>query len=140
MIFLNLPVNDLAAATHFYKAIGCEKNDQFSNEQAAMLVWSDTITFQLLTRDYFATFTPKSIADAKETSEVLICLSRESRAEVDAITEAAAAAGGRADIRERLDLGFMYNRAFEDPDGHVFEAVYMDVDAAVATMDGLHAD
>jgi predicted lactoylglutathione lyase len=140
MIFVNLPVKDLAAATRFYEAIGCEKNEQFSNDQAAMLVWSDTITFQLLTHDYFATFTPKSIADAQATSEVLICLSRDSREEVDAITEAAAAAGGKADIRERQDMGFMYSRAFEDPDGHVFEPMWMDVEAAFATKGEQHAE
>ena len=117
MIFVNLPVKDLAAATRFYEAIGCSKNEQFSNDQAAMMVWSDTITFQLLTHEYFATFTPKPIADAHKTSEVLICLSRDSREEVDAITGTAAAAGGKADIRQPQDMGFLYSRAFEDPDG-----------------------
>jgi predicted lactoylglutathione lyase len=129
MIFVNLPVKDLAAATRFYEAIGCKKNEQFSNDQAAVLVWSDTITFALLTHDHFASFTPKPIADAHRTSEVLICLSRDSREQVDAITEAAAAAGGKADIREPQDMGFMYSRAFEDPDGHVFEPMWMDVSA-----------
>jgi hypothetical protein len=73
-----------------------------------MMVWSDTISFMLLTHGFFAGFTPKPIADAHATSEVLICLSRDSRADVDAITEAAAAAGGKADIRDRQDYGFMY--------------------------------
>ncbi len=132
MIFVNLPVKDLAASTRFYEAIGCEKNPQFSNEQASMMVWSDAISFMLLTHDYFATFTPKAIADAHAANEVLIALSRDSREEVDAITEAAAAAGGKADIRERQDYGFMYSRAFEDPDGHVFEPAWMDVEAAFA--------
>ncbi|GJL80808.1 MAG: hypothetical protein DHS20C01_04420 [marine bacterium B5-7] len=135
MIFVNLPVKDLAAAIRFYAAIGCDKNEQFSNDVAAMMVWSDTIAFMLLTHDYFSTFTPKSIANAQETSEVLIALSRDSREEVDAITEAAAAAGGKADIRERQDMGFMYSRAFEDPDGHVFEPMWMDVEAAFSTKD-----
>jgi hypothetical protein len=139
MIFVNLPVKDLAAATRFYEAIGCEKNEQFSDGQASSMVWSTTITFQLLARDYFATFTPKSIADAQKTSEVLIALTCDSREEVDTITEAAAAAGGKADIRERMDMGWMYNRAFEDTDGHVFEAVWMDVEAAAAMMGEQHA-
>ena len=130
MNFVNLPVTDLAASIRFYEAIGCVKNEQFSNDQAAMMVWSDTITFQLLTHDFFATFTPKSIADARETSEVLIALSRDSREEVDAITEAAAAAGGEADIREPQDMDFMYGRTFQDLDGHVFEPVWMDAEAA----------
>ena len=103
------------------------------------MVWSDTITFHLLAREYFATFTPKSIADAHKTSEVLFALTLDSRAEVDAVTEAAAAAGGKADIRERMDMGWMYNRAFEDTDGHVFEAVWMDAEAATAAMGEQHA-
>src|SRR5207237_3974785 len=112
----------------FYKAIGCVKNDQFSNDQAAMLTWSDTISFMLLTHDFYRTFTSKQIADAQATSEVLLCLSRDSRTEVDAITEAALAAGGR-EPRPVQDMGFMYGRAFEDPDGHTFEPMWMDMAA-----------
>jgi uncharacterized protein len=130
MIFVNLPVKDLAVATRFYEAIGCKKNEQFSDAHAASMVWSDTITFQLLTHDFFGTFTPKQIADSHKTTEVLIALSRDSRADVDAIAEAAAAAGGKSDIRERQDLGFLYSRAIQDPDGHVFEPMWMDVKAA----------
>ncbi|MBW3567693.1 MAG: lactoylglutathione lyase [Proteobacteria bacterium] len=133
MIFVNLPVKDLAAATRFYEAIGCEKNAQFSDEKASSMAWSDTITFQLLTREYFATFTPKQIVDAQTSSEVLIALNFDSREAVDAVTEAAAAAGGKADVRERQDLGFMYGRTFQDPDGHVFEPLWMDMEA-VASM------
>ncbi|WP_046864012.1 VOC family protein [Microvirga massiliensis] len=131
MIFVNLPVKDLAAATRFYQAIGCKKNDRFSDENAASMVWSDTITFQLLTHAYFSTFTRRPIANAHETTGMLIALSHDSRGQVDAIVEAAAAAGGKADPRERQDMGFMYVRTFEDPDGHVFEPMWMDV-AAVA--------
>jgi uncharacterized protein len=129
MIFVNMPVKDLAAATRFYEAIGCVKNEQFSGENASSMVWSDAIIFQLLTHDYYATFTTRPIADAHKTSGMLIALSRDSREEVDAITEAAAAAGGKADIRERQDMGFMYLRTFEDPDGHVFEPAWMNVEA-----------
>ena len=139
MIFLNLPVKDLAAATRFYAAIGCKKNEQFSDAKASSMVWSDTITFQLLTREYFATFAPKPIADARESCGALIALARDSREEVDAITKAAAAAGGKADVRARMDMGWLYNRAFEDPDGHVFEAVWMDVAAASAAAGEQHA-
>ncbi|TSD84853.1 lactoylglutathione lyase [Mycobacterium sp. KBS0706] len=130
MIFVNLPVADLAASIRFYEAIGCRKNDQFSDDRAASMVWSDTITFQLLTQAYFQTFAPRPLAQPREAIGMLIALSRDSRAEVDAITEAAAAAGGRADIRERQDLGFLYGRTFEDPDGHVFEPMWMDMAAA----------
>ncbi len=132
MIYINLPVKDLAAATRFYEAIGCGKNEQFSDHQASSMVWSDTITFQLLANDYFATFTPKKVADAHATSEVLLALTRDSRQDVDAIVEAAAAAGGKADIRAPQDMGWLYNRAFEDPDGHVFEAIAADMAAASA--------
>jgi predicted lactoylglutathione lyase len=134
MIFVNLPVKDLAASTRFYEAIGCRKNDQFSDVNAASMVWSDTITFQLMTHDYFKTFATRPIANAREAVGMLIALSCDSRDEVDAITEAAAAAaGGKADVRERQDTGFMYLRTFEDPDGHVFEPAWMDTQAASAT-------
>lgn len=134
MIFVNLPVQDIVTATRFYEAIGCTKNEQFSDHQASSMVWSGTITFQLLATDYFASFTPKAVADAHATSEVLLALTLDDRAAVDAITSAAAATGGTADIREVQDMGWMYNRAFADPDGHVFEAVFMDMDAASAAM------
>jgi uncharacterized protein len=130
MIFVNLPVKDLALATRFYEAIGCEKNQQFSDDNASSMVWSDTITFQLLARDYFATFTPKPVTDAHAGSEVLLALSRDSRDEVDTAVEAGAAAGGKADIRAPQDMGFMYGRAVEDPDGHVLEFAWMDMSAA----------
>lgn len=133
MIFVNLPVKDLAASTRFYEAIGCEKNEQFSDERSAAMVWSDVITFQLLTHDYFATFTQKPLANAQATTGMLIALSRDSREEVDVIVEAAVAGGGKGDIRERQDMGFMYGRTFEDPDGHVFEPMWLDL-AAFATM------
>lgn len=129
-IFVNLPMADLAAAIRFYEAIGCHRNEQFSDDRAASMVWSDTITFQPLTQDYFQTFAPRPLAKPREAIGMLIALSRDSRAEVDAITEAAAAAGGRADIRERQDLGFLYGRSFEDPDGHVFEPMWLDMAAA----------
>ena len=137
MIFVNLPVKDLAASIRFYEAIGCVKNEQFSNEQSAGMIWSDTITFQLLTHEYFATFTSKQIADAQKTCEVLLALSRDSREDVDAITQAAAANGGKADVRAPQDLGFMYSRAFSDPDGHTFEPAWMDM-AAFATAGHAH--
>lgn len=133
MIFVNLPVTDLARAEAFYAAIGCTRNPQFSNDQAAMMVWSDTISFMLLTHDFYQGFTSRMIADAHATNEVLIALSRDSRAEVDAIAEAAIGAGGK-EHRETQDMGFMYSRSFEDPDGHVFEPMWMDVEAALSAM------
>jgi predicted lactoylglutathione lyase len=132
MIFVNLPVKDLPAATRFYEAIGFEKNPQFSNEQASAMVWSDTISFMLLTHDYYGTFTARPIADAHKTSAGLFCLSRDSRQDVDAIVEAAVKAGGKGDLRDPQDYGFMYGRTFGDLDGNVFEPMWMDVSAMPA--------
>ncbi|WP_353173856.1 VOC family protein [Paracandidimonas soli] len=132
MIYVNLPAADIAVSTRFYEAIGCRKNEQFSDNQASSMVWSDTITFQLLSNDYFSTFTPKAVADARAVTEVLLALPLDSREEVDDIVETAVAAGGKADIRESMDMGWMYNRTFEDPDGHVFEVLWMDMEAMLA--------
>ena len=97
LIFVNLPVADLARATAFYEAIGAKKNEQFCDATASCMVFSETIHAMLLTHDKFRQFTPKGIADARTTSEVLICLSAESRAAVDATVDKAAPAGGKAD-------------------------------------------
>jgi len=137
MIFVNLPVADVAKATAFYEAIGFEKNPQFSNEQASSMVWSDAIHVMLLGHDFYRTFTTKAIADTHKTSAALIALSRDSREQVDAITDAAIAAGGRQ-TRDTQDMGFMYSRAFEDLDGHTFEPMYMDMEAATAAMADQH--
>lgn len=131
MIFINLPVANLTASTRFYEAIGFRKNAQFSDEKASSMIWSDTITIQLLARDYFATFTTKPVADAHATCQALLCLSRDSRQDVDALAESAAKAGGRLDVRSPIDMDFLYNRAFEDPDGHVFELVWINPDAVM---------
>jgi len=135
LIFVNLPVADLAAARAFYEAIGAANNPMFTDETAACMVFSDVIHVMLLTHEKFAQFTPKRIANARETSEVLICISADSREEVDDITEKALAAGG-AEPREKQDHGFMYSRSFEDPDGHIWEPMWMDMEAATAAMAG----
>src|SRR4051812_45674480 len=132
LIFVNLPVTDLARSTAFYQAVGAEKNPQFSDETASCMVFSDTIYAMLLTHDKFRQFTPKKIADAKATSEVLICLSADSRADVDAMVGKAKAAGARIDPCPQQDYGFMYGRSFEDPDGHIWEVMWMDAAAAMA--------
>ena len=126
MIFVNLPVEDLDRSKAFYEAIGFRNEPKFTNEAAAMMVLSDTIAVMLLTKPFYATFTGKKIADAHESSQVLLCISRESPAEVDRITEAAGAAGGKADVGAKQDMGFMYGRSFEDPDGHHWEPMWMD--------------
>jgi uncharacterized protein len=133
LIFVNLPVADLAAAKAFYEAIGATNNPQFTDESAACMVLSETIHVMLLTHDKFSQFTPKRIADAHQVSEVLICVSADSREAVDEITDKALAAGGR-EAREKQDYGFMYGRSFEDPDGHIWEPMWMDLEAATAAM------
>jgi predicted lactoylglutathione lyase len=128
-IFISLPVTDVVRSTAFYEAIGFEKNPHFSNEQAASMMWSDTIAINLVGHDFYRTLTPKPIIDAHITSGVLIALPFESRAAVDAITEAAIAAGG-TEGHDPEDEGFMYSRAFADPDGHSFGPFWMDAGAA----------
>lgn len=134
-IFINLPVADVARAEAFYTAIGCTRNTQFSQDGTAVaMVLSDSITFMLLSHAFFAGFTPKPLADAHAATEVLLALSQDSRAAVDAIVDRAVAAGGKGDIRAVQDMGFMYSRSFEDPDGHIFEPFVMDLEAAKAAM------
>lgn len=130
MIFVNLPVSDLVRATAFYEAVGAVKNPQFSDDTASCMVISETIYVMLLTHDKYRQFTSKKIADAKTTSEVLICLSADSREDVDALIDQAKAAGGALDPTPQQDYGFMYGRSFEDPDGHIWEVMWMDVEAA----------
>jgi uncharacterized protein len=129
MIFVNLPVEDVAKSTAFYQALGFEKNDKFSNEQASSMMWSDAIVVMLLAKPFFSTFTDKQIGDAKTTTNSLISLSLDSRADVDAIAKAAVAAGGR-ELHDAEDMGFMYSRAFEDFDGHGWGTLWMDPAAA----------
>ena len=126
-IFVNLPVADLASSTAFYEGIGFVKNDKFSNELASGMIWTDTIHVMLLTHEFWKTFTDKQIPDASKVAQVLLCLGLESRAAVDAMVELAGAIpGGRADPTPTQDMGFMYGRSFEDPDGHIFEISWMD--------------
>ena len=134
MIFVNLPVSDLARATAFYEAVGARKDERFCDGTASCMVFSEAIHAMLLTHDKFRQFTPKAIADAKKTSEVLICVSADSSEDVDATVAKAGAAGGRADPSPKQDHGFMYGRSFEDPDGHIWEVMWMDMAAAEKAM------
>jgi hypothetical protein len=133
MIFVNLPVTDLARSIAFYKAIGAEQDMQFSDDTAAMMRFSEAINVMLLTHDKFRQFTPKPIADPKEWAQVLLALSCDSRDGVDEITENALGAGG-SEVHGAEDYGWMYSRAFADPDGHGWGPVWMDVAAATAAM------
>lgn len=125
MIFVNLPVTDLAKAKAFYTAIGFTNNAQFTDDTAACMVWSEAIHVMLLTHDKWKTFTSRPIPPST-ASEVLLAISLDSKADVDAMNKAAAANGGTADINPKQDLGFMYSRPLADPDGHVWEAFWMD--------------
>ena len=126
MIFVNLPVRDLKASTAFYVALGGKLNPQFSGEQASCMVLSDTIFVMLLTHDHYRRFTERPIGDARRESQALIALSSESRDAVNATLARASAAGGRADPNPAQDHGFMFGRSVEDPDGNVWEIMWMD--------------
>ncbi|RYZ70652.1 MAG: lactoylglutathione lyase [Lysobacteraceae bacterium] len=128
MIFVNLPVADLAASMKFYEALGFSNNPQFTDHTAACMVWSDTIHVMLLTHDKWNSFTARPIPPAG-ASEVALALSMDDRAAVDAFNEAAAAHGGTADINPVQDLGFMYGRDIADPDGHVWGPFWLDMAA-----------
>ena len=128
MIFVNLPVADLKAAMAFYAALGFSNNPQFTDDTAACMVWSEAINVMLLTHDKWHSFTSRPIPPPT-VSEVLLAISLDDRAAVDAMVEAAGRHGGTADINPKQDLGFMYNRNLADPDGHVWEAMWMDMSA-----------
>ncbi len=138
MIFVNLPVFDLPRSKAFYEAIGFCNEPKFSNQSAAMMVLSDTISVMLLTHDFYATFTRKPIVDAHRNSQMMLCISCDSPEAVDRITDAAAAAGGKIDVSQtdQTKGGPMYGRDFEDPDGHQWAPMWMDADFAAK---GAHA-
>lgn len=123
-IFVNLPVADLARSQAFFHAMGYEFNPQFTNAQGACMVAGDNLYVMLLVHDFYRTFTHKDIADARALSEVLLCFSCRSRAEVDTLVARAVAAGATTP-RPPQDLGFMYSQSFDDLDGHTWELVYM---------------
>ncbi|MFD5970419.1 VOC family protein [Streptomyces sp. NPDC060311] len=125
MIFVNLATNDLDVSKKFFTGLGWELNAQFSDDSTASFPVSDTIVVMAHTPQKYLQFTKKEIADSTKTSEVLIALSAESREKVDELVEKAVAAGGSV-TGETQDHGFMYGRAFDDPDGHTFEVVWMD--------------
>jgi predicted lactoylglutathione lyase len=129
MIFVNLPVRDLAASTAFYVALGGEVNPQFSGENSSSLMLSDAIGVMLLTHAHYRQFTQRPIGDARRESQALLALTIDARDAVDATVSRAVAAGGRADPNPAQDHGFMYGRSVEDPDGYVWEIMWMDAAA-----------
>lgn len=134
MIFVNLPVADLPKSMAFYEAVGFTNNPQFTNENAAAMAWSDTIVVMLLRHEFWKTFTSKAIPNAKESAQVLLCVGMDSREAVDSIVADAARAGGETDPTPTQDHGFMYGRSFEDPDGHIWETMWMDPKVAAGEM------
>jgi predicted lactoylglutathione lyase len=125
MIFVNLPVSDLAASRSFFGALGFDFNEQFSDDKAACVVLADNIFVMLLRRDFFATFLNGEVADATQCTEVLNCLSASSREEVDAMVRTAVEAGGKP-WKDTFSEGPMYGGSFQDLDGHVWEVMHMD--------------
>jgi predicted lactoylglutathione lyase len=123
-IFVNLPVKDLERTKAFFGELGFGFNPQFTDDKAACMIVSDDIFVMLLVEDFFKGFTPKAVADAHKVTEVLVCLSCESREELENMVRKAVASGGKTP-REPQDHGFMYQHAFEDPDGHIWELVHM---------------
>lgn len=132
MIFVSLPVRDLAAATAFYEALGGELNPDYSDDETKSMKLSDQITVMLLTHDRWGTFTDRPIGDARSASYAMFALSADSRAAVNATVTSAAAAGGRADVMPAKDFDFMLNRSVEDPDGNLWEIVSFEPAAQVA--------
>jgi predicted lactoylglutathione lyase len=129
MMFVNLPVRDLARSVAFFSTLGFAFNASFSDERATCMVISDAACVMLLVRPYFATFTTKDVADAGAGTAVILTVSAASRAEVDALADQALELGGRA-AREPSDEGYMYGRSFYDLDGHAWEVMWMDPSAA----------
>jgi len=127
-IFVNLPVKDLNKSIEFYAKLGYKFNPQFTDETATCMIISDDIFVMLLTEAKFKTFTPKAICDATKSTEVLVCLSCESRDVVNDLVRKAVAAGGTT-YAESKDYGFMYQHGYQDLDGHLWELIYMDTKA-----------
>ena len=127
-IFVNLPVKDLKQSIEFFTKLGYTFNPQFTDETATCMIISDDIFTMLLTHDKFKTFTPKEICDATKSTEVLVCLSAESRGKVDDMVRQAVAAGGTT-YSQPQDHGFMYGHGFQDLDGHIWELIYMEPSA-----------
>lgn len=130
-MYVNLPVKDIAKTKAFFSALGFAFDATFSNDDALCLIVSDDSYVMLLAESFFKTFTRKTVCDARQSTEVLICLSCQSRAEVDQLVAKAVHAGGSIP-RDPHDHGFMYGHAFEDLDGHIWELMFMDPDAVPA--------
>lgn len=127
-IFVNLSVSDLSRSRSFFEKLGFSFDAKFSDDKAACMVISEEAFVMLLTEAWFKTFTEREICDTATKTEALVALSCESRAEVDALVEAALANGGKPAM-PAVDHGFMYGHSFYDPDGHHWEVLWMDPSA-----------
>ena len=127
-IFVNLPVKSLKRSVEFFTNLGFSFNPQFTDDTATCMIVSDDIFVMLLTEAKFKTFTPKEICDTTKSTEVLVCLSIESRENVDAMVRKAVSAGGST-YNAPQDHGFMYAHGFQDLDGHIWEVIYMEASA-----------
>jgi uncharacterized protein len=125
MLFINLPVTDLPTATDFYTGLGFDLNADFSSAEGSCIVVSDTIFVMLLVRDRFADFTAGPVGDARTSTTVINCLSAVSRDEVDELVTRALASGGKPWLDKFTD-GPMYGHSFADPDGHIWEMLFME--------------
>lgn len=123
-IYVNLPVKDLQRSKAFFEELDFVFDPRFTNDEAACLVIEENIYVMLLAEPFFQTFTTKPVCDARQSTEVLLCLSCENQSQVDDMVARAASAGGNVP-RKVQDLGFMYSHAFEDLDGHIWELVHM---------------
>lgn len=124
-VYINLPVADLARSRTFFEALGFTFDQRFMDDTATAMVINETAVAMLLTHEKFRQFTPRPIADATAATEVLTCVQVESREDVDRIVETASANGG-IEIRDAQDHGFMFGRSFADPDGHIWEIIWLD--------------
>ncbi|MES2603705.1 MAG: VOC family protein [Pseudomonadota bacterium] len=123
-VYINLPVKDVKRSRKFFTSLGYGINEQYSDDKALCVLFSDNIIAMLLHQDFIATFTNKPIAMADTQTGVLVCLKCENKAEVDALVAKALAAGGTTPM-ESKDYGFMYQHGFQDLDGHCWELVSM---------------
>ena len=130
MIFVNLPVKDLARTVEFFTQLGFTFNPQFTDDHATCMIISDQAFVMLLDEGRFKDFTPKQLTDARTHTEVLLALSADSKEQVDELVKKALAAGG-SPANDAMDHGFMYNWSFQDPDGHIWEVVWMNPDAVM---------
>jgi predicted lactoylglutathione lyase len=124
-IFVNLPVRDLGKSVEFYTKLGYSFDARFTDEKATCMIVGENIFVMLLVESFFKTFTKKAICDATKSTEVLVCLSCDSRAEVDGLVKKAVASGGTTPTAAQ-DHGFMYQHGYQDLDGHLWELVYME--------------